>query len=157
MTDAVRRSADRGGGRSGVRSASGIDPHPALLDAWGLPRRRGRAGAVRPRHGGRRSADQVAVFKPQSAFFEAHGVGRASPCWSGSWPTSPRRARSSLLDVKRGDIGSTMDAYAAAYLADGSPLAADAITVSPYLGFGSLAGAIDAGRCSRAAASTCWP
>jgi orotidine-5'-phosphate decarboxylase len=48
----------------------------------------------------------------------------------------------SLLDVKRGDIGSTMDAYARAYLADG-PLAADAVTLSPYLGFGSLAGAID--------------
>ncbi len=51
-----------------------------------------------------------------------------------------------LLDVKRGDIGSTMDAYAAAYLSDGSPLAADAITLSPYLGFGSLRGAIDLAR-----------
>ncbi len=49
----------------------------------------------------------------------------------------------SLLDVKRGDIGSTMDAYAAAYLSDGSPLAADAITLSPYLGFGTLDGAIE--------------
>ena len=49
----------------------------------------------------------------------------------------------SLLDVKRGDIGSTMDAYAAAYLTDGSPLAADAVTLSPYLGVGALAGAID--------------
>jgi orotidine-5'-phosphate decarboxylase len=48
----------------------------------------------------------------------------------------------SLLDVKRGDIGSTMDAYAAAYLAGGAPLVADAITVSPFLGFGSLAGTI---------------
>jgi orotidine-5'-phosphate decarboxylase len=48
-----------------------------------------------------------------------------------------------LLDVKRGDIGSTMDAYAAAYLTDGSPLAADAITLSPYLGFATLDGAID--------------
>ena len=48
-----------------------------------------------------------------------------------------------LLDVKRGDIGSTMAAYAQAYLADGSPLAADAVTVSPYLGFGSLQPALD--------------
>ena len=49
-----------------------------------------------------------------------------------------------LLDAKRGDIGSTMAAYAAAYLTDGtSPLAADALTVSPYLGFGSLTPAID--------------
>ena len=43
-----------------------------------------------------------------------------------------------LLDVKRGDIGSTMAAYAQAYLGEGSPLAADAVTVSPFLGFGSL-------------------
>ena len=60
-----------------------------------------------------------------------------------------------MLDVKRGDIGSTMDAYAAAYLSDGSPLAADAITLSPYLGFGSLGGAVDWRR-ARAGASTCW-
>ncbi|MFD2350927.1 orotidine-5'-phosphate decarboxylase [Nonomuraea ferruginea] len=47
-----------------------------------------------------------------------------------------------LLDVKRGDVGATMAAYAEAYLDRGSPLAADAVTLSPYLGFGSLAGAI---------------
>jgi len=52
----------------------------------------------------------------------------------------------SILDVKRGDIGSTMDAYAAAYLTDGSPLAADAVTLSPYLGFGSLGGAVELAR-----------
>ncbi|MCX6463555.1 MAG: orotidine-5'-phosphate decarboxylase, partial [Pseudonocardiales bacterium] len=49
-----------------------------------------------------------------------------------------------LLDVKRGDIGSTMDGYADAYLAVGAPLGADAVTLSPYLGFGSLAPALDA-------------
>ena len=49
-----------------------------------------------------------------------------------------------LLDVKRGDIGSTMAAYAGAYLDPGSPLRADAITVSPYLGVGSLRPAFDA-------------
>ena len=58
-----------------------------------------------------------------------------------------------MLDVKRGDIGSTMDAYAGAYLADGSPLAADAITFSPYLGFASLAGAVELAR-GTAGAST---
>jgi orotidine-5'-phosphate decarboxylase len=51
-----------------------------------------------------------------------------------------------LLDVKRGDIGSTMAAYTSAYLADGAALEADAITVSPYLGFGSLGPALDAAR-----------
>src|SRR5262249_51561393 len=48
-----------------------------------------------------------------------------------------------LLDVKRGDIGSTSQAYADAYLAQGSPLAVDAVTVSPYLGFGSLQPFVD--------------
>ena len=56
-----------------------------------------------------------------------------------------RRGRRAVrgLDAKRGDIGSTMAGYAGAYLADGAPLAADAITLSPYLGFGSLDPALD--------------
>jgi orotidine-5'-phosphate decarboxylase len=48
-----------------------------------------------------------------------------------------------LLDVKRGDIGSTMAAYASAYLDPQSSLCSDAITVSPYLGVGSLRPAFD--------------
>ena len=51
-----------------------------------------------------------------------------------------------LLDVKRGDIGSTSQAYADAYLDPSSPLAVDAITASPYLGFGSLTPMIDTAR-----------
>ena len=47
-----------------------------------------------------------------------------------------------IADAKRGDIGSTMDGYAAAWLTPGAPLEADALTVSPYLGVGSLSGAI---------------
>jgi orotidine-5'-phosphate decarboxylase len=49
----------------------------------------------------------------------------------------------SILDVKRGDIGSTMNAYARAYLSDDSVLRADAITLSPYLGFEALRPALD--------------
>lgn len=48
------------------------------------------------------------------------------------------------MDAKRGDIGSTMGAYAATYLDKDSPLFSDAVTVSPYLGFGSLRPALDA-------------
>ncbi len=51
-----------------------------------------------------------------------------------------------LLDVKRGDIGSTSQAYAEAYLDPTSALAADAITVSPFLGFGSLDPFVDTAR-----------
>lgn len=118
----------------------GIDPHPGLLDAWGLPRTA--AGLERcARAMVEALGGQVAVFKPQSAFFEAYGAAGIAVLERTLADIAAAGALS-LLDVKRGDIGSTMDAYAAAYLADGSPLAADAITVSPYLGFGSLAGAI---------------
>lgn len=51
-----------------------------------------------------------------------------------------------LLDAKRGDIGTTMDAYARAHLGDGAPTRADAITLSPFLGLGSLAPAVERAR-----------
>lgn len=54
------------------------------------------------------------------------------------------------MDAKRGDIGSTMAAYAATYLDKDSPLFSDAVTVSPFLGFGSLRPALDAARISGA-------
>jgi orotidine-5'-phosphate decarboxylase len=119
----------------------GIDPHPSLLRAWsltadarGLERfARGVVEAV---------GDLAAVFKPQSAFFEAYGS--AGIAVLERVLVDVRQAGAlALLDVKRGDIGSTMAAYASAYLADGAPLVADAITLSPYLGFGALREAVD--------------
>jgi len=44
-----------------------------------------------------------------------------------------------IADAKRGDIDSTAEAYADAWLSDGSPLAADAVTAHAYLGLGALA------------------
>lgn len=87
-------------------------------------------------------ASIVPVFKPQSAFFEAYGAAGIAVL-ERTLADIKATGAISLLDVKRGDIGSTMDAYAAAYLSDGAPLAADAITLSPYLGFGTLDGAIE--------------
>ncbi len=119
----------------------GIDPHPGLLTDWGLPLdasglERFALSAVEA------IAGEVAVVKPQSAFFEAFGSAGVAVL-----ERVIRDARAAgaivLLDVKRGDIGSTMAAYAQAYLADDGPLAADAITLSPYLGFGSLDPALD--------------
>jgi len=119
----------------------GIDPHPALLDAWGLPRTA--AGLERfALTVVEALGEQVAVFKPQSAFFEAHGSAGIAVLERVLTDAPPAGALT-LLDAKRGDIGSTMDAYAAAYLTDSSPLAADALTVSPYLGFGALRPAVD--------------
>ena len=51
-----------------------------------------------------------------------------------------------IADAKRGDIGSTMDGYAQAFLSDSSPLAGDAVTLSPYLGVGSLTPALELAR-----------
>jgi orotidine-5'-phosphate decarboxylase len=119
----------------------GIDPHASLLASWGLPDdvsglERFAATTVEA------MAGQVAVVKPQSAFFERHGAAGVAVL-----ERTIRDARDAgllvLLDVKRGDIGSTTQAYAEAYLDPASPMAADAITVSPYLGYGSLAGTIE--------------
>ena len=123
------------------RLCVGIDPHPGILASWDLPLdisglercARGMVEAL---------GDLVPVFKPQSAFFEAHGSAGVAVLERTLSDITDAGALS-LLDVKRGDIGSTMAAYAAAYLADGSPLAADAITLNPFLGFGSLDSAID--------------
>ncbi len=119
---------------------AGIDPHPSMLTRWGLPvDARGLERCARTMV--EALGDLVPVFKPQAAFFELHGSAGIAVLERVLADLRDAGALS-LLDVKRGDIGSTMDAYAAAYLADGAPLAADAITVSPYLGFGALAGTI---------------
>jgi orotidine-5'-phosphate decarboxylase len=119
----------------------GVDPHPSLLASWGLVANA--QGLERCARGMVEALGAtVAVFKPQSAFFEAYGAAGIA-ILERSLADIKAAGAISLLDVKRGDIGSTMDAYAAAYLSDGSPLAADAITLSPYLGFGSLDGAIE--------------
>lgn len=115
----------------------GIDPHPAILNKWGLAS--DPAGLEKfCRRLVEILGDQVAVFKPQSAFFEAHGSAGVAVLERVLADISGAGALS-ILDAKRGDIGSTMEAYADAYLADGSALAADAVTLSPYLGFDSLA------------------
>ncbi|GAA3821695.1 orotidine-5'-phosphate decarboxylase [Cellulomonas soli] len=120
----------------------GIDPHPGLLAAWGLgddvDGLRRFALTVLDAVGGR-----VAAVKPQSALFERHGSAGVAVLEE---VVAAGRDLGTLVvvDAKRGDIGSTMAAYADAYLRDGSPLAGDALTVSPFLGFGSLAPAVEA-------------
>ncbi|MCK9793552.1 orotidine-5'-phosphate decarboxylase [Isoptericola sp. 4D.3] len=119
----------------------GIDPHASLLEAWGLG-----DDAAGVREFGLRVVDavggRVAALKPQAAFFERHGSAGVAALED---VIAAARAVGTLtiVDAKRGDIGSTMGAYADAFLADGSPLAGDAVTVSPYLGFGSLAPAAE--------------
>lgn len=129
------------------RLCAGIDPHGELLESWGLS-----VDAV----GVNRFADiciealgpVAAVVKPQVAFFEPFGAAGFAAL---ERVIAGCRAAGALVlaDAKRGDIGSTMAAYARAWLDDSSPLASDAVTVSPYLGFGSLAPAIETARAHR--------
>lgn len=122
----------------------GIDPHAALLEAWGLPDTVAGVEAFTCACV-EAFADTVAVVKPQSAFFERFG-SRGIAVLERAIAGLRAAGVLVLLDVKRGDIGSTMSAYADAYLDPGSPIAADAITVSPFLGLGSLQPAFDAAQ-----------
>jgi orotidine-5'-phosphate decarboxylase len=135
--DALVRAVERFG-----PLCAGIDPHPSLLAEWGLTDdaeglARFCAVAVEA------LAGHVGVVKPQSAFFERHG-SRGIAVLEETLAGLAAGGTMTLLDVKRGDIGSTMDGYADAYLGLGAAVAADAVTVSPYLGFGSLEPAFSA-------------
>ena len=114
----------------------GLDPHagripglfggdtPEGIEAWGLAM----VEAAKGRTG---------VIKPQSAFYERHG-------WQGMRALTRilEAARDAglvvLMDAKRGDIGSTADGYAAAFLAGNAPFPSDALTVNPYMGVDTL-------------------
>lgn len=119
----------------------GIDPHPALLDSWGLNDDDGGLErfslTVLEALG-----DTVAAVKPQVALYERHG-SRGMAVLERVLQHAASQDVLTIADAKRGDIGSTMAAYADAWLRDGSALSADALTVSPYLGFGSLRPALD--------------
>lgn len=115
---------------------AGIDPHAGLLAQWGLTDdvdglERFAMTATEA------LAGTVAAVKPQSAFFERHGA-RGVAVLEQVIARSRELGALVILDVKRGDIGSTAQAYADAYLDPRSPLCSDAITASPFLGFGSL-------------------
>src|SRR4030095_16699816 len=119
----------------------GVDRRPGVLASWALAAdaqglERCARGMIEALGG------IVPVFKPQSAFFEAYGAAGIAVL-ERTLADIKAAGAISLLDVKRGDIGSTIDAYAAGYLSDGPPLAADAVTLNPYLGFGSLDSAIE--------------
>jgi orotidine-5'-phosphate decarboxylase len=120
---------------------AGIDPHRSLVESWGLTY--DLAGVERfAMTCVEALAGHVAAVKPQSAFFEVFGASGVAVL---ERVVSGARELGSLviLDVKRGDIGSTMDAYAHAYLGPAAVAPPDAITVSPYLGYESLRPALD--------------
>lgn len=119
----------------------GIDPHPALLKDWGLNDdvdglRRFSLTALEA------VSSLAAAVKPQVALYERHGSAGMAVLEEVLAACTDAGVLS-IADAKRGDIGSTMAAYADAWLRDGSSLAADSVTLSPYLGFESLRPALD--------------
>lgn len=119
----------------------GIDPHAGLLEAWGLPD---------TAEGARRfglwvveaTAGRAGIVKPQIAFFERHG----SAGYAALEDVLASAREAGLLvvaDVKRGDLGTSVDAYGEAWLTPGSPLEADAMTAVAYQGLGSLDGVLE--------------
>lgn len=114
----------------------GIDPHPSVLREWGLEDNfEGlREFSMLVMHA---AADQVGIVKPQVAFFERFGAAGMDVLAS----VSNRAHDLGLLviaDAKRGDIGTTMDAYFEAWFGSRSGLFADAVTVSPFLGLSAV-------------------
>jgi orotidine-5'-phosphate decarboxylase len=115
---------------------AGIDPSESLLGAWGLA-----DDPAGLREFASRCIDAFAgvvpVVKPQVAFFERFGAAGIAALES--LITDAQDAGLLVIaDAKRGDIGSTMEAYASTWLDPDSPLCADAVTATPYLGLGSL-------------------
>lgn len=119
----------------------GIDAHPAIMDAWGLPQTP--AGLLRLSMTVIEAAEsRVPAVKPQVAWYEAYGSSGMAVLEQ-TLEAAREAGLLSIADAKRGDIGSTMEAYAQTWLSDGSALAADAVTLSPYLGAESLAPAFE--------------
>jgi orotidine-5'-phosphate decarboxylase len=122
----------------------GIDPHPYLLEQWGLP-----SDASGVREFGLRVLDglvgSATIVKPQVAFFERWGSAGFAAL-EDVLEAGRERGLVQIGDAKRGDIGSTMDAYGEAWFDASSPLRVDALTVSPYLGFDSMTGLVTRAR-----------
>jgi orotidine-5'-phosphate decarboxylase len=120
---------------------AGIDPSAALLTKWGLSDdaeglRSFCAACVEG------FAGAVSVVKPQVAFFERHGSAGLAEL-ERLIADATAAGLIVIADAKRGDIDSTAAAYAEAWLGESSPLAADAVTVHPYLGLGALSPLVD--------------
>jgi orotidine-5'-phosphate decarboxylase len=116
---------------------AGVDPSSRLLEQWGLS---DDAAGLRVfcRNCVEAFAGAVAAIKPQVAFFERHGAAGMAEL-ERLIADAGAAGLIVIADAKRGDIDSTADAYADAWLGTGSPLAADAVTAHAYLGLGALA------------------
>lgn len=114
----------------------GIDPSPDMLARWGIPDTA--EGLLTFGLAVAEACDRsAAAVKIQIAFFERHGA-RGIEALEQVVAAVKHYNLITIMDAKRGDVDSTMSGYAEAYLKPGAPLEVDAMTVSPFLGFGSL-------------------
>lgn len=120
----------------------GIDPHPGELARWGLADSADGVRTFALRLLEAAVAGGARVVKPQVALFERHG-SRGFAVLEELLAAARTQGVFAIADAKRGDIGSTMAGYADAWLRRDAPLRADAVTVSPYLGFDSLRPVLD--------------
>ena len=115
----------------------GIDPHTYLLESWGLP-----VSAVGAHAFGLRVVEalkgRVGIVKPQVAFYERFGA-IGYKVLEEVFQAAREAGLVVIADVKRGDVGTTLEAYSEAWLTPGMPLEADAMTLNPYQGFDTLA------------------
>lgn len=134
MTPFAEKFADLARSRSPL--CLGIDPSPELLSLWGLPDSpegvRRFCGTVLEAAG-----DLVAMIKPQIAYFERHGAAGLAEAAAAAMQIRERHSLCTI-DAKRGDISSTMEGYADAIFGVSGGLRADAVTLSPYLGYETL-------------------
>ncbi|MEO6117261.1 MAG: orotidine-5'-phosphate decarboxylase [Pseudolysinimonas sp.] len=139
MTDAFGPRLARTFAASG-QLCVGIDPHSGLLEVWGLP-----DSAAGAREFGLRvveaAAGRAGIVKPQVAFYERHGSAGYAAL---EQVVAAARAADLIViaDVKRGDVGTSVDAYGEAWLTPGSPLEVDAMTAVAYQGLASLDGVL---------------
>ena len=119
----------------------GIDPHKALMpalfcDDTGTPSVDGLRDFALTLVDA--ATGLVPAIKPQAAMFEAFG-----PQGVAILTETAMAAQSAgllvIMDAKRGDIGSTSEAYAHAYLGHDAPFPSDALTINPWMGLDTLA------------------
>lgn len=82
--------------------------------------------------------DEASIVKPQVSFFEKFG-SNGFRALEEVLQSATERGLLVIADAKRGDIGTTMEAYGQAWLGKSAPFMCDALTVNPYLGVGALA------------------
>lgn len=137
--------------RRGTPAMLGLDPRPAHFPE---PfRRRAEAGVAAA---ARATADyhralldvaaaRIAVVKPQAAFFESLGP-HGHVALADTIDAARERGLLVVMDAKRGDIGSTSEAYAEAFLSGTAFPRSDALTINPYLGEDACRPFVDSAR-----------